>query len=112
MMRMVVVLPAPLLPTKPVMRPPRTPKETSFSTGRPAKERSIEWSSNCAFMASTLRSPRVRHFPRRDGSGPPPYGGDERLLRRRAGNGEPVLVREHHRLHPVAHTEFGEQVRH
>ncbi len=39
MMRMVVVLPAPLAPTKPVIRPGRTANDTSCSTRVPAKSR-------------------------------------------------------------------------
>ena len=56
--RMVVVLPAPLPPTKPVMRPPGTVKLTSSTALRSPKERVSPSTSMSASCRLSVMPPR------------------------------------------------------
>jgi hypothetical protein len=71
---MVVVLPAPFAPTKPVIRPAVTVNDTSRSTWRLPKLR-LTWSTSRTFMSSTLGGPGGRHVRPRDDHRGPPRGG-------------------------------------
>src|SRR5690625_933114 len=59
MMRMVVVLPAPLPPTKPVSLPRSTLKVTSLSTWWSPKYRSTPCTCNICHLVHRLRAPGV-----------------------------------------------------
>src|SRR3712207_572865 len=102
MMRMVVVLPAPLAPTNPVIRPAPTSNVTSLSTWRSPKLRLTESTRSTVVIPSTLG----RHGPaavrRGTESGPPSRGGPGSS----SGADHPVLVGEDHRLGAVAHAQL------
>src|SRR5689334_10406906 len=95
-MRIVVVLPAPLPPTKPVSRPGRTSKVTPSTAVVSPKRRVSPLISN---MPTTLDGSASAQISPRVGSG----------LRR---GDEPGLVGEDDGLHPVAQVELGQAVRH
>src|SRR5688500_18491372 len=96
--RIVVVLPAPLAPTKPVIRPGATEKDTSSRTVVVSKTLDREWAAS---MPATLRTPVAR----RTGRETDPAlrrPGETSVLAHQAG-----LVGHDHGLHPVADTELG-----